>query len=63
MHLHHRPGACNAAQTVYKLAYQRKLKLLREHGRLRSDTIWDRLVFDKIRMRLGGRVKGAARGA
>jgi hypothetical protein len=47
----------SVGQTLYGWAYQRKLRLLRE-GIVRNDTIWDRLVFDSIRLRLGGRVRG-----
>ena len=42
------------------MAYQSKLKLLRQ-GIVRNNSFWDRLVFDKIRLRLGGRVKGRRR--
>jgi len=39
------------------MAYNAKAKMLRK-GILRNNTIWDKLVFDQIRLRLGGRVKG-----
>ena len=47
----------HAGQTLFHLAFRQKLKMLRM-GMIRNNTFWDRLVFDKIRLRLGGRVKG-----
>lgn len=47
---------------VYKLAIKAKTWDL-NRSVLRTDTIWDRLVFDKIRHKMGGRLKLVFTGA
>jgi long-subunit acyl-CoA synthetase (AMP-forming) len=49
-------------QFLFRRAYQAKLRWLRE-GRVVNNSIWDRLVFDSIRARFGGRVHTIACGA
>ncbi|KCV71792.1 hypothetical protein H696_01210 [Fonticula alba] len=49
-------------RSIFHLAYQQKLALL-DRGIIRRDTIWDRLVFDKIRVRFGKSFKAIVTGA
>ena len=49
-------------RNLFHFALNQKKRLLRQ-GVLRNDTIWDKLVFDKVRARLGGRVRMMVTGA
>lgn len=43
------------AKLVYNFAFARKLSLVKA-GKVGRDTIWDRLVFNKIQQQIGGKV-------
>lgn len=47
---------------IFKFALEQKRKLLRR-GIVTKDSFWDKLVFNKIQARLGGRVKLMVSGA
>ncbi|WKX99249.1 hypothetical protein Q1695_014269 [Nippostrongylus brasiliensis] len=49
-------------RAVYRLAYRKKLALLKK-GITTRDSIWDRMVFNKVQAQLGGRVHTLATGS
>ncbi|KAK5980894.1 Long chain fatty acyl CoA synthetase [Trichostrongylus colubriformis] len=50
------------ARLVYKVAYSKKLALLKQ-GITTRDSIWDKLVFSKVQAQIGGRVNTMATGS
>ncbi|CAI4230434.1 unnamed protein product [Auanema sp. JU1783] len=50
------------SRLVYRLAYSRKLALL-QHGVITRESVWDRVVFNKIQQKLGGQIHSMATGS
>lgn len=54
---HNVANASFIKRALFNFAYRKKLQLLQQHGEIRRDTFWDRLVFKKVQQSLGGNVR------